>query len=127
MTTLTAAIVLERFDLTTADFSAVATEYLIDDVIDYINLEAGTSISNLAGVAGAKTVTVTSGQNAAIKLILSLMLKDVKAMATSTSQTLGQMSMSESISESVSQASIGVQGMIDKALKRLTGMALKRT
>ena len=50
-------------------------EYMIDNAIDYVNLHAGTSIGNMTGVAGAKTVTVTSGQSAVIKPLCILMVK----------------------------------------------------
>ena len=104
MTEITAAKVLGRFFYESTDFdpdgdetaSYTNVEYLIDDVIDYINLETGSSISNLAGVAGSKTVTVTGAQNAAIKLLMPVMLKETK-YKISTSGSLGQLSSSESI------------------------------
>jgi len=104
MTDLTAANVLARFNYGSTDFdpdgdettSYTNVEYIIDDVIDFVNSEAGTSISNLAGGAGAKTVTVTGAQNAAIKLVLSVVLKETK-YKISTSSGLGPASISESV------------------------------
>jgi len=104
MTDLTAANVLARFNYDSKDFdpdsdetqSYTNVEYIIDDVIDFINSEAGTSISNMAGVAGSKTVTVTGAQNAAIKLVLSVLLKETK-YKISTSGNIGPVSSSESV------------------------------
>lgn len=57
------------------DVDSVDVEYLIDNAINYVNLECGTSISNLTGVSPNKTVTVTSDQSAVIKTLCTLMLK----------------------------------------------------
>jgi len=124
MTDLTAANVLARFNYSSTDFdpdsdettSYTNVEYIIDDVIDFINSEAGTSISNLAGVAGAKTVTVTGAQNAAIKLVLSVVLKETK-YKISTSSGLG----SASISESVGSQDTIFRTMFWSSINRLRG------
>lgn len=126
MTDLTAATVLARFNYESTDFdpdsnettSYTNVEYIIDDTIDFINSECGTSISNLAGVAGAKTVTVTSAQNAAIKLILQPILKDTK-YKISNNTGLGP----ASVSESISQQDMLFQKMLWKALDRLRGVS----
>ena len=73
MVALTAQLIKDRNNV--ADIDSIDVEYLIDDAIDTINLEAGTSIGNMTGVAGAKTVTVTSNQSAVIKPLVALMLK----------------------------------------------------
>ena len=106
MTDLTAANVLARFYYGSTDFdpdengnettSYTNVEYIIDDAIAFINAEAGTNISDMAGAAGAKTVTVTSAQNAPLKLILSVMLKETK-YKISTSGVLGPANFSESV------------------------------
>ena len=104
MVDLTAATVLARFNYDSTAFdpdrdetaSLTNVEYIIDDAIDFVNAEAGTSISNLAGVAGSKTVTLTAAQNAPIKLILSVMLKETK-YKISTSSSLGPASASETV------------------------------
>ena len=58
-------------NLTTSDITAVLTENLLDRAIDYLNLagKGRLSVSNMAGVAGSKTVTLTSPQRAAVLLI----------------------------------------------------------
>lgn len=124
MTTLTAAIILARYHYKSTDFDTAATadettsltnaEYIIDDVIDYINLIAGTSISNLSGTAGTKTTTVTNDQNAAIKLLLPLMLKDAK-YKTNDNSTLGPAGVSATLN---SQNPVFIE-MFEKAIAKL--------
>ena len=130
MTTITAAIILDRFFYESTDFdpdanetaSYTAVEYIIDDVIDFVNSEAGTSISPLSGAAGSKTVTVTSAQNAAIKLVLGVTLKETK-YKLSTSSTLGPAGASESVG---AQDSI-FKKMLWRSLDRLRGRSFTRT
>ena len=130
MTDLTAANVLARFNYNSTDFdpdgnettSYTNVEYIIDDVIDFINSEAGTSISNLAGVAGSKTVAVTGAQNAAIKLVLSVVLKETK-YKLSTSSNLGPASISESVG---SQDAI-FRKMFWSSINRLRGRSFVTT
>jgi len=133
MTDITAAKVLARFYYGSTDFDPASSgkttvtsytnvEYIIDDVIDFINAEAGTSILPLAGAAGTKTVTVTTAQNAAIKLVLPVMLKETK-YKISTSSSLGATSASESIG---SQDPI-FQKMFWAAINRLRGSSFDNT
>lgn len=104
MVTLTASSVLARFFYKSTDFdpnenettSLTNVEYIIDDVIDFINSEAEVNIPQMSGTAGLKTVTVTRQQNAAIKLVLGVILKESK-YKTSTSSSLGPASISESV------------------------------
>ncbi len=129
MTEITAAKVLGRYNYETTDFdpdedettSLTNVEYIIDDVIDFINAEAGTSMSNMAGVAGSKTVTVTGAQNAAIKMVLPVVLKETK-YKTSVSSGLGPASMSESVG---SQDRI-FRDMFWRAISRLRGRSFLR-
>lgn len=129
MTEITAAKVLGRYNYETTDFdpdedettSLTNVEYIIDDVIDFINAEAGTSMSNMAGVAGSKTVTVTGAQNAAIKMVLPVVLKETK-YKTSVSSVLGPASMSESVG---SQDRI-FRDMFWRAISRLRGRSFLR-
>jgi len=129
LTEITAAKVLGRYNYETTDFdpdedettSLTNVEYIIDDVIDFINAEAGTSMSNMAGVAGSKTVTVTGAQNAAIKMVLPVVLKETK-YKTSVSSVLGPASMSESVG---SQDRI-FRDMFWRAISRLRGRSFLR-
>lgn len=74
MVVITAAQILLENNYTTADISATNLGYLIDNAIDYVNLEAGTNISNLVG----GTVTVTSAQAVVLKPLIALMLRAYK-------------------------------------------------
>jgi hypothetical protein len=131
MTDITAATVLARFHYKSTDFdpatspdetvSLINVEYVIDDAIDFINLEAGTSIGSLAGVAGAKTVSVTNDENAALKLLLGIMLHDTKEQMSS-SFGLGPVSGSESLSKQ----SQGFVDLFERALNRLRGSSFQR-
>lgn len=134
MTVLTAARVLARFNYKRTDFdpdnstpdedtSLTNVEYIIDDCIDYVNSEAGASISNLSGTSPDKTVTVTGAQNAALMILLEMMLRDSRYTASSSSHTLGP----ASVSESVGQQPMAVQGLLEKALDRLRGRTILRT
>jgi len=132
LTTITSAIVLSRFAYESTDFDPASSpdetvsytnvEYIIDDVIDFINSEAGTSISNLAGVAAAKTVTVTGAQNACIKLVLDFYLKDTK-YKINESGGLGPASVTTSV---YSQDPV-IKNMLWKSLDRLRGRSFERT
>ena len=123
MVTITASRTLGRFGLTTDDLSAANTEYVIDDVTDYINLKAGTSIADMTGAAGTKEVTLSGDQNAVFMLIMSIMLKDVKALTISSSTTLGMMS----VSESIGAQPVNVQRLVKDAIRDLKGGNFKRT
>ena len=130
MATLTAAIVLDRFFYESTEFdpdadetaSYTAVEYIIDDVIDFVNTEAGTSIAALTGAAGSKTATVTGPQNAAIKLVLGVTLKETR-YKISTNSTLGPMG----VSESVGAQDPLFRKMLFNALNRLRGRSFVRT
>jgi len=71
MATITATQIKNENKWTDANISDTNLGYLIDNVIDYINLMAGTSISNLA----AGTVTVTSAQAPVIKAGVALAMR----------------------------------------------------
>lgn len=77
LATITAQQVLDENNYTTPTTTIV--EYLIDNAIDYINLEAGLSINNMSGdTPGSKTVTVTSTQAPIIKMLSTLMIRAYK-------------------------------------------------
>jgi len=127
---ITAAKVLGRFHYKTTDFDPDGTdettsytnvEYIIDDVIDFVNLEAGTSISSMTGTSPNKTVTVTNDQNAVIKMLLPIVLRDT-LVSYSKSSSLGP----ASISESVSQQSVDFLELFQQALNRLRGVSFQR-
>lgn len=59
----------------TSEISLANTEYLIDKAIDYINLEAGTSIADLAGAADSKSITGTENQIVVVKMLAELLIR----------------------------------------------------
>lgn len=65
--------------------STTITEKLIDDAIDEINSECGTTIADLSGSAGSKSLVGTDDENAAVKLLASIKLKQRNARGPSLS------------------------------------------
>jgi len=57
------------------DITAVNFEYLIDNAIDYINAEAGTSIADLSGAGGSKSLVGSEAENLAVKALSVLYLR----------------------------------------------------
>lgn len=57
------------------DPSDTNLEYLIDNVIDEVNLLAGTSIADLSGTAGSKSITASEGELVAVKAGVNLALR----------------------------------------------------
>jgi hypothetical protein len=53
-------------------------EYKINDAIDWINMQAGLTIADLAGTAESKSITGTDGQILVVKWLTNLMLKAYK-------------------------------------------------
>jgi len=53
-------------------------EYKVDDAIDYVNAQAGTSIAALTGTAETKSFTYTAPENLAVKGLVNLMLRAYK-------------------------------------------------
>ena len=126
MVSLTAARTLARNYYESTDFDPDAdettsytnVEYLIDDLIDWVNTEAGTSISSMSGTAGEKTVTLTAAQNAVISMILPVLLRDTKYRINNSSG-LGP----ASVSESIGGMDTSSKQLFYKALKRLRGVS----
>jgi len=73
MATITAQRILDENKWTISNITIANLEYLIDNAIDYINLETGLSISNLSGSPGS--VTVTSAQAPVIKALSALLVR----------------------------------------------------
>ena len=75
MTSITAQQILDENNYTVSDISKTHLEYLIDNAINYVNLETGNSMSNMSGPAESKTVSVTSNQAAVVKPLIALLLR----------------------------------------------------
>lgn len=76
---VTAALVLsENNYIADTDITAINLEYLIDNAINYINMQANTSIAALGGGAGTKTQNVDRNEATIIKSLSALMIKAYK-------------------------------------------------
>ena len=96
-------------------------EYLIDNAIDYINLVAGTSIADLSGAAGSKTLTATEAELSAIKTLTGLLLRAYKEKG-------GQAAIAGfSVQEAISDPHYNVfMELFNNSLKYLRGRAFER-
>ena len=75
---VTAQIVLDENNYTVTDISLVNLEKLIDNAINYINLNANTTITALAGDAGSKTVNVDRLEAPVVKNLAALLIRAYK-------------------------------------------------
>jgi len=133
---LTALIALAENGYTTTDMTAVNTEYVIDNAIDFVNLTAEVNIPQLSGTAGTKTVTLTREQNAAVRLLVTCMLREAKktsltnssssGTATSGSLGIGNLSMSESSSVSSAITAASSLNSSNDLTRSLFEMAIER-
>jgi len=73
MVTITAVLVKAETGWVDDDISDTNLEYLIDKAINWVNLNAGTSMSNLSGAPG--TVTVTADQGPVVKAWIELLVR----------------------------------------------------
>jgi len=118
METLTAATVLAQNgyseldiltdpDNPTGDFSKTVVEYVIDDCIKTVNLLAEQNMPLMSGVAESKTVTVSDDQSVAVKILISMVLRENKKTTLTASSTT---SGSEATSSSVGLGPASVSG-----------------
>ncbi len=70
--------ILDENGYTTSDISLTNLEYLIDNAIDTVNLRAGTSIADLSGSAGSKSITGTESEILVVKELTVLLLRAYK-------------------------------------------------
>jgi hypothetical protein len=81
LATITAQRILDENGWESSDVHATETtaltrvEYLIDNAVNWINLEAGTSISNISGTAGSKSLTSTANQDSVVKMLAALLVR----------------------------------------------------
>ncbi len=115
--------ILNENNYTTGDITAINLEYLIDNAIDYVNMETSTSIADLSGaVAGSKSITGTEPEIVTVKFVTILMIRAYKDRGPNT--VLSGMSITSLISDP--QYAFYVD-KIDRALNRLRGRSIKRT
>lgn len=75
MVVITAQQILDENGWLVTDIAIVNLEYLIDNAINYINLETGLSMSNLTGVTPNMAVTLTSAQEVVVKMLSALLVR----------------------------------------------------
>lgn len=90
-------------------------EAMIDGAIDRLN-RYGTSISNMSGTAGSKTVSLTSAQRGAVLEVASAIYSISKSSgSSSTSLSIGGLSTSESSA----QGNTIFESMVKEAARQL--------
>jgi hypothetical protein len=137
--TLTAEIAIEKNGyVVDTDFSEINVEYQIDDLLDYINLLAETSIASMSGTAGSKSVTLSRDENAAVSIGIACMLREAKKTTLSNSSStsnstgasssigVGNISASESSSVSASISAASSLNSADDLTRQLFEKAIAR-
>jgi hypothetical protein len=102
-------------DPPTGDFTKTVVEYVIDDCIDTVNLLAAQTMSAMTGAAESKTVTITRAQAPAVKMLISLVLRENKKTTLTNSNTTSG-SESGSSSASLGPASISESSSVGTAI-----------
>jgi len=76
MTTITniATRILDENNYTVGDISTANLEYLIDNAVDYINMEAGTTIAHVSG----NNLTASDSELMVVKTLSTLMIRAYK-------------------------------------------------
>ena len=99
-------------------------EVIIDSAIDTVNHDAGTSIGYMTGGAGAKTITVTGSQAAAIKPLVAMKLisRTIQGASSSTIN-IGPLGKSQSASSSVNDINAE---LYKRAIDVLRGRSFER-
>ena len=120
--------ILDENNYETTDIHATAAtaltrvEYLIDNATDYINLEAGTSIADLSGGAGTKSLTCTAGELPVVKLLSALMVRAYLDKGPAVGA--GGLNVATTLSDP--QYRLFSQ-IVKQGIKRLCGRAFERT
>lgn len=111
--------ILDENAYTLADISLTNLEYLIDNAIDYINMQAGITIVDLSGSAETKSLTATEPQIFAVKSLGVLMLRAYKDKGPQ----VGIGSLNVSFITSDPQYSLFMQ-FVEKAIDRLKSLPI---
>lgn len=114
--------ILNENNYTTNDITATNLEYLIDNAIDYVNMETATSIADLSGSAGTKSITGTEAEIITVKAGSVLMLRAYKDRGPNTG--LGNMSISTVIAD---PQYAFFSELFKMSLNRLRGRSIERT
>jgi len=121
MTTITGTTIQAEFN-TSVEITTL--EIMIDGCVDTVNLDAGLSIAYMTGVAGAKTITVTGGQAAAIKPLMAMRLASrATAGGSSSSYNIGPVGVSSSSNSSPSDVNAE---QYERAIRNLCARDFRR-
>lgn len=111
----------DETNYTAGQIAPINLEYLIDNAIDYVNLEAGTSIADLTGAAETKQYVGSENETVAVKACVNLMMRAYVDKGPTVA--VGGMS----VAPIVSDPHYKVETMILKrALNRLRGRSFER-
>jgi len=120
MVTITAAQMHNETGYDIDDITVVNLEYLIDNAIDYVNLHAGQSISDMAG--SPKSVTVSDNQSIVLKPLIVLMMRSYVDKGPNAAVA------AVSVTALTSDPQYRLQMQLWKSsLKRLIGSSFERT
>lgn len=97
------------------DFTVPVVEYVVDDCIDTVNLLFEQDIAAMSGEAGSKTVTCSRAQSPVLKMLISLVLRENRKSAISSSSSTGS-GESESRSVGVGGLSVSEGSSISSAI-----------
>jgi len=114
--------ILDENNWVVSDISLTNLEYVIDNAIDYINMEAGTSIADLSGAADSKSLTGTDSEIAVVKLLSVLMVRAYKDRGPQV--TTGTMGVQAVISDP--QYHLFTK-LVTRGINRLSGRSFERT
>ena len=114
--------ILNENNYTTTDITVANLEYLIENAIDYVNMEANKTIADLSGAAGSKSIVGTEPEIFTVKCATILMLRAY--LDRGPNATLSGMSVSTVIADP--QYAFWSE-TLQVALNRLRGRSILRT
>ncbi len=75
---ITAQNVLDENQWTSSDITLAKLETVMDNAINYVNLEANTTIPTMSGTSESKITTLSRSESLAVKLVSALMVRAYK-------------------------------------------------
>jgi len=116
--------ILDKNNMTTSDANITLAhlEDLIDDAIDYINLEAGTSIADLSGSAGSKSLVGTENEITVVKALSALCLRGFTDQGPNVA--VGGLNINEIVSDPHYRLK---SKWVERGINRLRGRSFVRT
>ena len=115
MPTYTAQTILDDNRYTIDDFSLEVTERIVDKAANYISVLIKQNLPNMAGTIGEKTLTINSTQDAALQLLVTIMLREAQKTALSNSSSTNA-SSSNSKSVGIGGLSVAAASSVGSAI-----------